>query len=147
MLFTHLSEKFYNDYPSNKYPEMMLKENRPYTQVITEVNGLKFAVPLRSDVTHKTDVLWTDKQAKHGLDFTKAVLILDDEYISGKRAYVRDREHQHLLGKERRVKEKMEKCISNYCFSPMLRICDSPNESCRYGRGEGLLSARLFYAG
>lgn len=46
MLFTHLSEKFYNDYPSDQYPEMMLKENRPYTQVITEVNGLKFAVPL-----------------------------------------------------------------------------------------------------
>ena len=78
-------KKFYNDYPSNKYPEMMLKRNRPYTQVITEVNGLKFAVPLRSDVTHKTDVLWTDKQTNHGLDFTKAVLILDDEYISGKR--------------------------------------------------------------
>ena len=81
---------------------------------ITEVNGLKFAVPLRSDISHRTDVLWTDKQAKHGLDFTKAVLILDDEYISDKRAYIRDKEHQHLLGKERRVKEKMEKCISNY---------------------------------
>lgn len=114
MLFTHLSEKFYNDYPSDQYPEMMLKENRPYTQVITEVNGLKFAVPLRSDISHRTDVLWTDKQAKHGLDFTKAVLILDDEYISDKRAYIRDKEHQHLLGKERRVKEKMEKCIGNY---------------------------------
>ena len=47
MLFTRLSEKFYNDYPSDQYPEMMLKENRPYTQVITEVNGLKFAVPLK----------------------------------------------------------------------------------------------------
>lgn len=114
MLFTHLSEKFYNDYPSDQYPEMMLKENRPYTQVITEVNGLKFAVPLRSDISHRTDVLWTDKQAKHGLDFTKAVLILDDEYISDKRAYIRDKEHQHLLWKERRVKEKMEKCIGNY---------------------------------
>ena len=114
MYFTHLSQKFYNDYPPDKYPEMMLKENRPYTQVITEINGLKFAVPLRSDISHRTDVLWTDKQAKHGLDFTKAVLILDDEYISGERAYIRDKEHQHLLGKEWRVKEKMEKCIGNY---------------------------------
>ena len=29
-------------------------------------------------------------------------------------SYIRDKEHQHLLGKERRVKEKMEKCIGNY---------------------------------
>ena len=114
MVFKHLSEKFYKDYPSDEYKEMMLKEDRPYTQVVTNVNGLKFAVPLRSEISHPTDVLWTDKQAKHGLDFTKAVLILDDSYLSDKRAYIRDKEHRHLLGKEYRVKEKMEKCINNY---------------------------------
>ena len=114
MVFKHLSEKFYNDYPSEKYPEMMLKENRPYTQVITDVNGLKFAIPLRSDISHKTDVLWTDKKSGHGLDFTKAVVILDDNYISDNRVFIREKEHKHLLGKERRVKEKMEKCINNY---------------------------------
>lgn len=114
MIFRKLSEKFYKDYPSDKYEEMMLKENRPYTQVITSVNGLIFAVPLRSEISHPTDVLWTDKPAKHGLDFTKAVLILDDSYLSDKRAYIRDKEHKHLLGKEHRVKEKMEKCINNY---------------------------------
>ena len=37
MLFKHLSEKFYNDYPSDQYPEMMLKENRPYIQVTVEL--------------------------------------------------------------------------------------------------------------
>lgn len=117
MVFTHLSDKFYKDYPSEKYPEMMLKENHLYTQVITEIHGLKFAIPLRSDISHKTDVLWTNKQLKHGLDFTKAVLILDDEYISDKRVYIRSEEHKFLLGKEKRVKDKMEKCISNYIKS------------------------------
>ena len=82
MEFRHLSDKFYRKYPSEQFPELMVKENRPYTQVITDINGLKFAVPLRSDISHSTDVLWTDKQARHGLDFTKAVIILDDEYIS-----------------------------------------------------------------
>lgn len=90
---------------------MMLKENRPYTQVITNVNGLKFAVPLRSEISHPTDVLWTDKSAKHGLDFTKAVIILDDSYISDKRAHIRDKEHKHLLGKEHRVKEKWKNVL------------------------------------
>lgn len=114
MEFKHLSRQFYDDYPAEKYPEMMIKENRPYTQIITDVNGLKFAVPLRSDISHSTDVLWTDKKAKHGLDFTKAVLILEDDYISDEKVFIRTKEHKHLLGKERRVKEKMEKCINNY---------------------------------
>lgn len=92
----------------------MAKEDRPYTMTITEINGLKFAVPLRSDISHSNDVLWTDKAAKHGLDFTKAVLILDDEYISNEKVFIRNKEHKHLLGKEQRVKEKMEKCIENY---------------------------------
>ncbi len=114
MVFKHLSEKFYNDYPAQKFPELMLKENRPYTQVITDINGLKFAIPLRSDISHHADVLWTDKRAGYGLDFTKAVVILDDAYISDERVYIRQKEHRFLLGKERRVKEKMLKCISHY---------------------------------
>ena len=77
----------YEEYPSEQFPELMIKENRPYTQVITDINGLKFAVPLRSGISHTTDVLLTDKQAKHGLDFTKAVIILDDEYNSTKKSH------------------------------------------------------------
>lgn len=58
MKFRHLSDKFYEKYPNEQFPELMIKENRPYTQVITDVNGLKFAVPLRSDISHTTDVFW-----------------------------------------------------------------------------------------
>lgn len=114
MEFRHLSDKFYNKYTHDKYPELMLKKDRPYTQTITEINGLKFAVPLRSDITHPQNVLWTNKKQKHGLDFTKAVLILDDEYIDNKKVSIRKDEYKHLLGKEQRVKEKMMKCIADY---------------------------------
>lgn len=31
MIFKYLSGKFYHDFPSADYPEMMLKEQRPYT--------------------------------------------------------------------------------------------------------------------
>lgn len=91
-----------------------MKKDRPYTQVLTDVNGLKFAIPLHSDINHQTNVLWTDKKNKHGLDFTKAVLVLDEAYIDNtKHVYIREKEHKYLLGKERRVKEKMEKCRRN----------------------------------
>ena len=114
MEFRHLSDKFYRKYPSEQFPELMVKENRPYTQVIRDINDLKFQLLLRSDISHSKDVLWYDKQAGHGLDFTKAVIILDDEYVSDEKVFIRQKEHKHLLGKERRVKEKMEKCIANY---------------------------------
>ena len=63
MEFRHLSDKFYKKYPSEQFPELMAKENRPYTQVITDINGLKFAVPLKSKPclaclsVHKTSVV------------------------------------------------------------------------------------------
>ncbi len=114
MKFYQLSKDFFNDYPYDNYSEMMLKDDRPYIQVLTTINGLIFAVPLRSGISHNYDVLWTDKASKCGLDFTKAIPILKSTYISNKRVYVRQKEYQHLLGKERRVQEKMEKCIKNY---------------------------------
>ena len=114
MVFKHLSDKFFEDYPPDQYTEMMAKKNRPYTLAVIDVNGLKFAIPLRSNISHDRDVLWTDKKARHGLDFTKAVIISDDEYISDEKVFIREKEHKYLLGKEHRVKEKMEKCIENY---------------------------------
>jgi protein AbiQ len=132
MEFRHLSKKYYEDYPYEKYPELMAKENRPYTQVITNIAGLKFAIPLRSDISHPQNVLWTNKKKKHGLDFTKAILILDDSYIDDKRVRIRDDEHKHLLGKEQRVKEKMEKCIMDYKKAKLDLSSEHNKEYCSY---------------
>lgn len=92
----------------------MAKNDRPYTLTIVTLNNLTFAIPLRSDISHQQNVLWTNKAAKCGLDFTKAILILDPEYIDPQMVFIRQNEHKNLLGKERRVKEKMEKCIADY---------------------------------
>lgn len=78
--FVFLSEDFYQRYPSTKYPEIEQKHTRPYIQVYVEINGTKFAIPLRSDI-HHPHVFWTDKQNHCGVDFSKAVVISDDKYI------------------------------------------------------------------
>ena len=114
MKFIHLSEKFYKDYPKALYPEMMLKENRPYTQIVVKIKNMTFAVPLRSNISHKNDVIWTDKIKKHGLDFTKAVLILKDEYIKNNHPKIKEYEYKRLIGMEHRAVQKMEKHIENY---------------------------------
>jgi len=112
MKFLFLTQQFYDDYKD--CTEIEQKQKRPYSQVYTEINGIQFAVPLRSGINHK-HVLWTDKRKMCGLDFSKAVVIVDDSYIDKTTTpHIRQNEFDSLRGKEYIVKQKMLKYISNY---------------------------------
>ena len=113
MKFIFLTKKFYDDYKS--CCEIEKKSMRPYTQVYTKINDVQFAIPLRSGITHKDHVLWTDKSQSCGLDFSKAVVIISEEYIdNNKKPYIRQNEFNSLRGKEYIVKQKMLKHIKDY---------------------------------
>lgn len=115
MEFKFLTNDFYKDFDKDKYPEISRKNERPYTQTLCSVDNLLFAIPLRSSISHK-HVLWSDKDKGCGLDFSKAVLILDKEkYIDDTtKPHIRDNEYKALLGQEYIVKTKMEKHIKDY---------------------------------
>ena len=72
--FVFLSNKFYEIYPSSEYPEIEQKKNRPYIQICVEIDGVQYAILLRSDI-HHPHVFWTDKENHCGIDFSKAVVI------------------------------------------------------------------------
>jgi protein AbiQ len=112
--FLFLSEEFYLAYPSEDYPEMEQKHNRPYIQVYVEIEGIQYAIPLRSDI-HHPHVLWTDKKNHCGVDFSKAVVIADEKYIdSSTDPHIRQDEFDALRGKDYKIKTKMEKYIEDY---------------------------------
>lgn len=112
--FVFLSEEFYNTYPSSQYPEMEQKQNRPYIQVYVEIDGVQYAIPLRSGI-HHPHVLWTDKENHCGVDFSKAVVIADESYIDFSiEPHLRQNEFDALRGKDFRIKSKMEKYIADY---------------------------------
>ena len=112
--FVFLSKKFYNTYPTSMYPEIEQKENRPYIQVCVEIDGVQYAIPLRSDI-HHPHVLWTDKENNCGVDFSKAVVIKDEEYIdSVKEPHLRQNEFDALRGKDYKIQTKMAKYIADY---------------------------------
>ncbi len=112
--FVFLSQKFYNTYPISQYPEMEQKQNRPYIQVCVEIDGVQYAIPLRSDI-HHPHVLWTDKQNHCGIDFSKAVVIKDDSFIDlSIEPHLRQNEFDALRGKDYKIKSKMEKYIADY---------------------------------
>lgn len=112
--FVFLTDEFYKAYPSELYPEIEQKHNRPYIQVYVEINGIQYAIPLRSEI-HRPHVLWTDKKNHCGVDFSKAVVITDEKYIDMlTEPYIRENEFNALRGKDYKIKVKMEKYIEEY---------------------------------
>lgn len=79
--FIFLAEKFYQQYPAEQYPELEQKRDRPYIQIWVTIDGVNFAIPLRSSIHHPF-VFWTDEERHCGVDFSKAVVLPDESYIN-----------------------------------------------------------------
>lgn len=59
-------------------------------------------------------MLWTEKENRSGLDFSKTVVIEDLNFIEARKPYIRKREFDSLRGKEYIVRAKLLKYISDY---------------------------------
>jgi protein AbiQ len=71
MEFHRLSAAFYAQFA--QYEEILTKENRPYYVLILEIDGLTYAVPLRSHITHPYCFIADNTNGQNsGLDFSKA---------------------------------------------------------------------------
>lgn len=126
-----LSEKFYIDYPKDKYPELLTKENRPYLVCVVLVKGMRFGIPFRTNVKHKYCYYFenSDKitESKTALDFTKAVLLAKDEYI-GRRAVIDQKEANELIDNIDFIMKKFERFLDKYNF-----IVSNPNINVKNG--------------
>lgn len=112
MKYIFLTEQFYNDYAH--CTEIEQKSLRPYAQLILELDGVTFAIPLRSNIHHKY-VLWSDRENCCGLDFSKSVVVVLPEYIEeNRRPHLRQNEFDALRGKEYLAKRKLRKYIHDY---------------------------------
>lgn len=82
----NLSSQFYIDYPQSRYPEIAVKQGRPYSCLLIEyIDDLFICIPFRSHVKHKYAYHFRtsarSKRDRSGLDYTKVVLIKDDTYL------------------------------------------------------------------
>ena len=97
-----LSKEFYKAHPHSEYPEMETKENRPYVVLLVNINDIKFAIPLRTNIRHsycykfKTSDRETDSIT--GIDYSKAVVISKDSYL-GEVTDINDKEYLELQQK------------------------------------------------
>ena len=88
-----LTEEFFSDYQSCS--AICTKENRPYVCVRVVIDGVLWAIPMRSHIKHK-HVIWTDKENQCGIDLSKAVAIGKEAYISKQRPHIRENEFEIL---------------------------------------------------
>ncbi|MCD8344790.1 MAG: hypothetical protein LUC38_02365 [Oscillospiraceae bacterium] len=96
-----LSPKFTEDYPPERFPELMHKHGRPYTCLLIDTHDDYFiCVPFRSDIHHKNAFLFTNtersKRSRSGLDFSKIVIIKDTSYFDDENAIVDQDEYAEM---------------------------------------------------
>ena len=108
-----LTQNFYNDY--SHCSEIEKKDTRPYVRIQIQIDGVLWAIPLRSHIKHE-HVIWTDKENGCGIDFSKAVVVNKPaEYISSEKVYMRQNEFAVLKRINKyTVVQKMQQYIKAY---------------------------------
>lgn len=114
MKYTFLTKKFYKDYPHTQYPQMELKDDRPYAHIHIKTYGQLFCIPLRSNINHP-HAFFTNKKNKCGVDYSKAVVIDDISYIGNTtKVFLRNDEYKKLRGKDYIIQKQFESYIELY---------------------------------
>ncbi|MDU1912589.1 type III toxin-antitoxin system TenpIN family toxin [Fusobacterium sp.] len=114
-LFYILTADFYSDYQNLK--EIMIKQNRPYFMYQLIIDGVEFAIPLRSHIDHN-DYFFTGYSPEGdncGIDYSKAVIITDkNRYLEKTLVKIRKTEYLMIIGKEHLIKKGFLKYIKKY---------------------------------
>ncbi|MDY2883718.1 MAG: hypothetical protein SOT71_13795 [Romboutsia timonensis] len=129
MKYIYLTNEFYEKYKDCK--EIEKKETRPYAMVLTRIDDVTWAVPLRSNIPHKY-VIWSDKPNKCGLDLSKAVVIEDVTYISEQDAQIRQNEFNELKGKEHILYTKLKSYMNTYLKAYARQDIKRNRELCQF---------------
>jgi protein AbiQ len=92
--------------------DVSLGKTRGYGVVVVRLEGgLLFGIPLRSNIKHKERFSTVDRK---GLDYSKAVLISDEDHISQEPFNIPQNEYVMIVDREMHIREKFEKYIKKY---------------------------------
>jgi protein AbiQ len=114
MEFHRLSTDFYKQF--GLYEEILTNENRPYYVLLLELDGITYAIPLRSHITHRYCFIADDSGGeKKGLDYSKAVVISDSSiYVDPTPVTIRQHEYNVYKKEEYNIKSKFSTYVKSY---------------------------------
>lgn len=92
--------------------DVTAEKTRGYGVVTVRIeNGMLFGIPLRSHITHRSAFI--TKNTK-GLDYTKAVLIKDQNHVSQDSFLIPQDEFVKIANRELFIRERFEKYVKKY---------------------------------
>ena len=114
MELRYLSQLFYQKYKDCS--EILSKgETRPYIIIVIEIDKLKFAIPIRTNLHGTKDCYESNPKTNSGLDYTKSVVITRDDYIDMTRfPEIEHKEYNYIKFKEREIKLAFTKFVDEY---------------------------------
>lgn len=114
-----LSKKFYEDYPIEKFREILKKKTRPYNCIIFKIlPDIFVAIPYRSKVGHKESYLFKtskrSRQTRSGLDYSKIVVLEDSSYIDREPVVIDQDEYKETVIKIEQIQAEALEYINTY---------------------------------
>lgn len=134
-----LTPKFYQDYPSSAYPEIMKKPNRVYSCLLLQVKDYYICIPYRSNIGHPYAFLFKgtkrSQKGRSGLDLSKMVIVKNDEYIDATPSALVDKdEYIQTVTNIEKIAQKAEKYLDDYIAIQTGTMIIAPEEhQRRYG--------------
>lgn len=115
-----LSPIFYQTYPSQKYPELLQKDQRPYTCLLIDTHkDYLLCIPFRSDMRHKQGFHFSgtkrSSQTHSGLDYKKMVLLKDNAYIDQSPAVIDADEYRSVMTHIKKIVNDADAYVTSYC--------------------------------
>lgn len=114
---SYLSDEFYKKYNSIDYPEIEYKAERPYLVLLIKIEEHTFAIPFRSNVEHTSCYKFKNSNrettSSTGLDYSKAVIITNNTYISDS-ATIDDLEYLELNKKYFFIIKQFKAYVNDY---------------------------------
>jgi protein AbiQ len=135
MEFHRLTPAFHAQY--GQCEEILSKESRPYYVLLLELDGLTYAIPLRSHIRHPFCYIADNSTGENsGLDYSKAVVITDKAlFIDPAPVTIRQNEFNVFKQREYRITQQFSSYVSNY-KKEVRRRAETPaipvSSLCRY---------------
>ena len=104
-----LAEEFYNSHTNCS--EILQKKDRPYACLEVDIDGVRFAIPFRHHIHHTYAYMTIDDA---GLDFTKSVIIDEEEYKLSALAIIDSAEFAIVKRDEQKIKYEFRKFLNQY---------------------------------
>lgn len=118
--FHLLTPEFYAENQLVQMQDKGQNKGRGYGVLLAEVKGYKFAIPLRSTIKIGSQFCFPTRQVnatdQHGLDYTKAVIITDeDRYVLSRHFQLREKsDYVAIRKKERTIISEFESFVEQY---------------------------------